>query len=113
MPQQIGDQRPEKGDKAPPLTKRRKRKSEFDPFENFLMDSIKKRREDEMDEDRLWALSLVPSLQKLDDYRKSKFKIDVQNLLLNASYPSQPFINQSSTSAATFFPIHYSQPNYM
>lgn len=87
-PSQAGD------DYTTPLSARmpKKRRVVMDPLEELILKGVQERKDTEADEDRLWALSLVPSVKALNPFAKETLKIEIQQLILRKRFPQpQPF----------------------
>ena len=98
------------GERRREYGRRRKPATQKETYEESLLKILEQKKPADTDEDVNFALSLVPILQSLDDYKKTEARIQIMNLLKNLKWPggyqpAAPFNRQievaSSASVGT------------
>jgi len=67
--------------------RRRKPATQKETYEESLLKILEQKKPADTDDDVNFALSLVPILQSLDDYKKIEARIQIMNLLKNLKWP--------------------------
>lgn len=82
-----------------------KRGRKEDPLETLLLKSLEDRQQGDVDEDRLFLLSLLSGLKRLEPRRKMETKLKLQQVLYDAEYP--PTDNLPTTSYTNLVGFNY------
>jgi len=71
--------------------------------EESLLEIIKEKSRDDIDEDKSFLMSLVPSFKKLNDEQKFVAKVEFLNVMRRVTFCQAPLSCQQSTSVLVLF----------
>ena len=75
------------GERRREYGRRRKPATQKETYEESRLKILEQKKHADTDEDVNFALSLVPILQSLDDYKKIEARIQIMNVLKNLKWP--------------------------
>lgn len=75
------------GERRREYGRRRKSHTQKETYEESLLKILEQKKHADTDEDVNFALSLVPILQSLDDYKKIEARIQIMKVLKNLKWP--------------------------
>jgi len=75
------------GERRREYGRRRKPATQKETYEESLLKILEQKKPADTDEDVNFAVSLVPILQSLDDYKKIEARIQIMNVLKNFKWP--------------------------
>ncbi|CAG9760668.1 unnamed protein product [Ceutorhynchus assimilis] len=87
-------------------------KSQTSTFEASLIEILKNKQNEEVSEDKSFALMLAPMLAKLNDEQKHFAKIEILSVLRNAKFYTTPFPQQAQQQANYTQPGRSAQTNF-
>lgn len=94
-----------------PVQPNKKKRSNMTSYEATLLDILKSKQHEEINEDKSFALMLVPMLGKLNDDQKHFAKIEILNVMNKArNYKPKPQPNQQTSQQHQ---LHSSQSNIL
>lgn len=95
----------------PPARPNKSVKQRVTSYESELLNILKARQSDELNEDKNFALMLVPMLGRLSDDQKHYAKVEILNVMRNAKYynPKPQQVQPNYVQSAN--PVQYSQNN--
>jgi len=82
---------------------RQQKKRSKTTYEKSLLETIKEKSRDDIDEDKYFLMSLVPSFKKLNDEQKFVAKVEFLNVMRRITFCQPPLSFQQSTSVPILF----------
>ncbi|KDR20478.1 uncharacterized protein LOC110828962 [Zootermopsis nevadensis] len=90
---------------------RRQSKRSKITYEESLLQIIKERNRDDIDEDKSFLLSLVPSFKKLSDEQKYIAKVEFLNVLRRVTLPQPQYPFSTRRLSNSYFPPNFPPSN--